>query len=54
MTPKLQSILALLVVALAVGGLAFRFVSRRGKPGCGGDCGCASGKLKPGRGKPGV
>jgi len=46
MSPALQTALALAIVAVAAAWLAARALSRRRKPGCGGDCGCAPGDLK--------
>jgi len=46
MSPQVQSYLALVVVAIAVAGLVWRFVAKRQKPGCGGECGCAASELK--------
>jgi hypothetical protein len=51
MSPRIQTYLALAVVALAIAGLAYRLVSKKAKPGCGGDCGCATDRLKAARGK---
>jgi hypothetical protein len=51
MTPQLQSVLALIVVAVAVTWMIARTLAKRKKPGCGGDCGCPpsefKAKLKP-------
>jgi hypothetical protein len=49
MSQKTQTILALVVVALAAAGLLLRLLAKRGKPGCGGDCGCATDRLKAAR-----
>ena len=38
MNSTLQTIAALLLVAVAAGGLIWRSVAKRGKPGCGGGC----------------
>jgi hypothetical protein len=46
MSAEFQSIAALVVVALAATWLIFRTVSKRRKPGCGGDCGCPTQELK--------
>ncbi|MBI5771204.1 MAG: FeoB-associated Cys-rich membrane protein [Verrucomicrobia bacterium] len=46
MTPEIQTILALGIVVIAVVSLAWRYFGKRKNPGCGGDCGCASSKLK--------
>ena len=39
MNATFQTVAALLIVAGAVGGLIWRSVAKRGKPGCGGGCG---------------
>ena len=46
MSPALQSIFALAVVALAATWLVVRAFAKKKHPGCGGDCGCRSGELK--------
>ena len=46
MTPALQSIVALAIVALAGTWLVLRSLAKKKNPGCGGDCGCPSGELK--------
>lgn len=46
MSPALQSLLALLVVAAAAAGLLWRTFHRKRRAGCGGDCGCPAGDLK--------
>ncbi len=46
MSAQLQTLSALAIVASAIAWLVLRAVARRGKPGCGGDCGCASGDLR--------
>jgi hypothetical protein len=46
MNAPLQTILALVVVAIAAIWLVARVVVKRKAPGCGGDCGCASTGLK--------
>jgi hypothetical protein len=46
MSPQLQSVLALGIVAIAAVALVWRYFGKRKNPGCGGDCGCASSKLK--------
>ncbi|HMD61212.1 MAG TPA: FeoB-associated Cys-rich membrane protein [Opitutaceae bacterium] len=43
---NLQTLFALLAVAAAAAWLGVRQVARRRHPGCGGDCGCASGDPK--------
>jgi hypothetical protein len=42
MSPKIQTLLALLVVALAAGGLVWHLIASRRNPGCGGGCGAVS------------
>ncbi|MSU22262.1 MAG: FeoB-associated Cys-rich membrane protein [Opitutus sp.] len=42
MSPPLQSIVALAVVALAATWLVRRALAKKKNPGCGGDCGCAA------------
>jgi len=46
MSPTLQSIIALAVVACAVTWLVRRSLAKRKNPGCGGDCGCPSSEVK--------
>jgi len=46
MSSQIQTYAALAAVAIAIAWLVLRAVARRRKPGCGGDCGCASGDLK--------
>lgn len=46
MSSTLQTIAALVVVALAAVYLVARTVSKRRKPGCGGDCACPTQELK--------
>jgi len=46
MSPQIQSYLALVIVGVAMIWLVWRSVAKRKKPGCGGDCGCASSDLK--------
>ena len=46
MSPDIQTLLALGVVVVAAGGLAWRVFGKRKGSGCGGDCGCASAELK--------
>jgi len=46
MSSNLQSILALVVVAIAVMLLARSFLKKRKNPGCGGECGCPTDTLK--------
>lgn len=45
MSPTLQSILALIVVAIAVTWLVRRSLAKK-KAGCGGDCGCPASEVK--------
>jgi hypothetical protein len=45
MSPTLQSILALVIVAFAVIWLVRRSLAKK-KAGCGGDCGCPSSEVK--------
>jgi hypothetical protein len=53
MSPKLQTYLALAVVAVAAAGLVLRLFLKKGRPGCGGDCGCATDRIKSVRGDSG-
>ena len=46
MTPELQTILALGVVAIAAIWLVARAAAKRRNPGCGSDCGAVSPELK--------
>jgi len=46
MSPHVQSLLALGIVAAAAVWLAVRALRRRSKPGCGGGCGCPGSELK--------
>jgi hypothetical protein len=46
MSSELQSVLALLVVALTVAWLVRRGLAKRKNPGCGTDCGAVSPDLK--------
>jgi hypothetical protein len=46
MSAELQTVAALVVVAIAAIWLIARSVSKRRKPGCGGDCGCPTQELK--------
>jgi hypothetical protein len=39
MNATVQTIAAFLIVAVAAGGLIWRSVAKRGKPGCSGGCG---------------
>ncbi len=44
MTPEIQTAIALGIVVLAIAFFVTRWVRGRKKPGCGGGCGCSSGK----------
>jgi hypothetical protein len=44
-SPELQTLLALALVALAATWLLLRAVAKKKHPGCGGDCGCPSQKI---------
>jgi len=46
MTPELQTVAALVVVALAAAWLVGRAIRKRRQPGCGGDCACPTRELK--------
>jgi hypothetical protein len=46
MNAPLQTILALVVVAIAATWLVARAFVKRKQPGCGGGCGCPSPELK--------
>jgi hypothetical protein len=46
MTPAVQTLAALLIVAAAAVGLVLRWSANRRKPGCGGGCGCPTDELK--------
>lgn len=46
MSPALQSIVALAVVALAATWLVLRSLAKKKNPGCGGDCACPANDLK--------
>jgi len=46
MSHQFQTLSALLIAAVAAAWLVRRAVAKRRKPGCGGDCGCASGDLR--------
>ena len=46
MSPQFQSIAALVAAAAAAGWLLRRYLAKRAKPGCGGDCGCPASELK--------
>jgi hypothetical protein len=46
MTSSFQTIAALVVVAVVATWLVARALAKRKNPGCGGDCGCPTDKLK--------
>jgi hypothetical protein len=46
MSPQLQTLAALVVVALAAAWLVRRSLAKKKNPGCGSDCGCASSDVK--------
>lgn len=46
MTPQLQTILALVIVAVAAIWLVARAVGRRKHPGCGSECGAVSPEIR--------
>jgi hypothetical protein len=46
MSPTLQSIIALAIVALAVAWLVRRSLAKKKSAGCGGDCGCPASEVK--------
>jgi len=46
MSPTLQTILALALVALAAAWLVRRSLAKRKHRGCGGDCGCPASEVK--------
>lgn len=46
MSPALQTIAALAIVAIAATWLALRAFAKRKNPGCGGDCACPTNELK--------
>jgi hypothetical protein len=45
MSPSLQTILALALVAVATGAMLWRAFAKR-KAGCGGGCGCPAAEIK--------
>jgi hypothetical protein len=45
MSPALQTLAALAVVAVAATWLVLRALAKKKTPGCGGDCGCPSQKF---------
>ncbi len=46
MSPQLQTIIALLIVAIAATWLVLRALAKRKHPGCGTDCGAVSPDVK--------
>jgi len=46
MNAEAQTLAALAVVAVAAVWLVLRALAKRKNPGCGGDCGCATGDFK--------
>jgi hypothetical protein len=46
MSPPLQTVIALAIVAIAAAALVRRAVLKRRNPGCGGDCGCPANEFK--------
>jgi hypothetical protein len=46
MTPEIQTILALALVAAAALWLVRRWLTKRNRPGCGSDCACPTNDLK--------
>ena len=46
MTPEIQTLAALAIVAVAATWLVLRALAKRRNPGCGGDCGCPGSELK--------
>jgi hypothetical protein len=46
MNPSMQTVLALVIVAIAATCLLVRALAKRKNPGCGGDCGCATDEFK--------
>ncbi len=46
MTPEVQTLTALALVALAAIWLVLSLLAKRRRPGCGGNCGCATDELK--------
>ena len=45
MSPQLQTVVALALVALAAAWLGWRWFAKRKNPGCGSDCGCDAQKI---------
>ena len=46
MNAEIQTLGALIVVAVAATWLVLRALAKRNNPGCGGDCGCPTDELK--------
>jgi hypothetical protein len=46
MSPEIQTIAALVVVAITAVWLVARAIAKRRKPGCGGECACPTQELK--------
>ncbi len=46
MNAEIQTLGALIVVAVAATWLVLRALAKRKNPGCGGDCGCPTDELK--------
>jgi hypothetical protein len=46
MNAQLQTIAALVIVAIAATALVWRAFAKRKQPGCGGDCGCPAVETK--------
>lgn len=46
MTPQVQTIVALVIVALAAVWLVVRALAKRKQPGCGTDCGAVSPEIR--------
>jgi hypothetical protein len=46
MNSSTQTLIALVLVAVAASWLVLRALAKKKNPGCGGDCGCATDELK--------
>lgn len=46
MTAEIQTLAALVVVAIAATALVWRALAKRKNPGCDGECGCPSSEIK--------
>jgi hypothetical protein len=46
MSAEFQTVVALVIVALAIVGLIVRAIRKRGRPGCGHECGAVSPEVK--------